>query len=177
MLGENYADNRELGAELICTALSTLNEKKGSSLRAIRNHITKEYKISSDVIKNLIIPSLENGIKFGVVVHNMGRYQLSNLMDKIANLARKQKRKKKQTKNDNRTRSPYRFFDNPKNKHIRKSHKVIRRPILNHYDCKETNEEQIEDDSDGSASAYDSSCEENPTDDPDSCCNRQNVSN
>ncbi|XP_044732996.1 uncharacterized protein LOC123295643 [Chrysoperla carnea] len=176
MVGENYADNRELGAELVCKALSTLNEEKGSTLRTIRNHITKKYKISPDVIKNLIIPSLEKGIQFGVIVHNMGRYQLSDLIDKIVDLARKQKRKKKQTKNDNRTRSPNRFFDNPKGKHIRKPHKVIRRSIINHYDCKDTNEEPIEEDyeSDGSGSDYESSCDENPTCDPDSCCKRQN---
>lgn len=82
----------------------------------------------------------------------MDRYQFSNLIDKIANLARKQK----QTKNDNRTRSPNRFFDNPKSKHIRKPHKVTRRSILNHYDCKEANEEAIQDDFDEFGSDYDS---------------------
>lgn len=94
MVGQRQEKNKELAAELVCKAIATLNEEKGSTLRTIRNHIGNEYKIPPDIIKNLIIPSLENGIQFGVIVQNMGRYHLSDLIEKIVNLARKRKSKK-----------------------------------------------------------------------------------
>ncbi|XP_044733201.1 uncharacterized protein LOC123295806 [Chrysoperla carnea] len=82
MVNDSNLEKKKLAAELVCNAIADINEKNGdSTLHSIRRYIGKEYKLSPQIIENLIVPSVHKGVEFGVIKNLMGRYQLSGLMD------------------------------------------------------------------------------------------------
>lgn len=92
---EHLEDDKYLAAELVVKALADLDEERGSTQRTIEEYIASEYRIPPRTsIKDLVTPSLKHGIEFGVVVQNApGRYQLTNLMDNIVDLACRPRRR------------------------------------------------------------------------------------
>lgn len=60
-------------AEMVNTAISTLKERKGSSLQAIKKYIASEYKVDVQKISPFINKYLKNSVESGILIQTKGK--------------------------------------------------------------------------------------------------------